>query len=182
MTTTQLNVRVPVALAEQLRQAAHQQGRGVGTIVAQALTAHLAGASSQAPGGLAVASSALATQLAAIEQRLQALELAPPASPERVRAAPPELAPPIAPMGEALPLPERRLTPAEAEGLVPLPQVADDLGLSGGGSAITNWIAREARNRDGGVPLGAVYRGWRLRGKGLLPGGQKAGWLFDRLA
>lgn len=153
----------------------------MGTIVAQALTAHLAGASSQAPGGLAVASSALAKQLAAIEQRLQALELAPPASPERVRTPPPVQAPPIASMGE-LPLPERRLTPAEAEGLLPLPQVADDLGLSGGGSAITNWIARETRNRDGEVPLGAVYRGWRLRGKGLLPGGQKAGWLFDRLA
>ena len=142
--------------------------------MAQALTAHLAGASSQAPGGLAVDSSALAKQLAAIERRLQALELAPPASPEQ--------APLIAVMGEALPLPERRLTPAEAEGLVPLPQVADELGLGGGGSAITNWIAREARNRDGEMPLGAVYRGWRLRGKGLLPGGQKAGWLFDRLA
>lgn len=77
------------------------------------------------------------------------------------------------------PLPDRRLTPAEAEGLATLPQVAEALGLGGGGSAITNWIARESRKRGGEVPLGAVYRGWRLRGKGLLPGGQKPGWLWE---
>ena len=89
MTTTQLNVRVPVALAEQLRQAAQQQGRGVGTIVAQALTAHLAGASNQAPGALAANSPELAKQLAIIERRLQALEQARPASPRQVIAASP---------------------------------------------------------------------------------------------
>ena len=89
MTTTQLNVRVPVELAEQLRQAAQQQGRGVGTIVAQALTAHLAGASNQAPGALAANSPELAKQLATIERRLQALEQARPSSPKQVIAASP---------------------------------------------------------------------------------------------
>lgn len=168
MATTQLNVRVPLALAEQLRQAAQLQGRGVGAVVLQALIAHLAPASSPASTPLAIASPALAVQLAAIEQRLQILEQLSPV-PEQTLAL----------SLEALPLPERRLTAAEAEGLLPLPQVVEQLGLSGGGSAVTNWIARETVKNSGNVPLGAVYRGWRLRGKGLLPGGQKAGWLFD---
>lgn len=168
MATTQLNVRVPLALAEQLRQAAQLQGRGVGAVVVQALIAHLAPASSPASTPLAIDSPALAVQLAAIEQRLQILEQLSPV-PEQ----------PLSLALEALPLPERRLTAAEAEGLLPLPQVVEQLGLSGGGSAVTNWIARETVKNSGNVPLGAVYRGWRLRGKGLLPGGQKAGWLFD---
>jgi hypothetical protein len=81
---------------------------------------------------------------------------------------------------EVLPLPERRLTPEEAEGLTTLPAVALELGLGGRGSSITNWISRAAKARGVDVPLGSVYRGWRLRGKALLPGGQKPGWLFDR--
>ena len=168
MATTQLNVRVPLALAEQLRQAAQLQGRGVGAVVVQALIAHLASASSPTSTPLAIDSPALAGQLAAIEQRLQRLEQLSPV-----------LEQPLSLDSEALPLPERRLTAAEAEGLLPLPQVVEQLGLSGGGSAVTNWIARETTKNAGSVPLGAVYRGWRLRGKGLLPGGQKAGWLFD---
>lgn len=140
----------------------------MGAVVVQALIAHLAPASSPASTPLAIDSPALAVQLAAIEQRLQILEQLSPV-PEQ----------PLSLALEALPLPERRLTAAEAEGLLPLPQVVEQLGLSGGGSAVTNWIARETVKNSGNVPLGAVYRGWRLRGKGLLPGGQKAGWLFD---
>ena len=140
----------------------------MGAVVVQALIAHLAPASSPASTPLAIDSPALAVQLAAIEQRLQILEQLSPALEQSLSLA-----------SEALPLPERRLTAAEAEGLLPLPQVVEQLGLSGGGSAVTNWIARETIKNAGNVPLGAVYRGWRLRGKGLLPGGQKAGWLFD---
>jgi hypothetical protein len=81
---------------------------------------------------------------------------------------------------EVMPLPERRLTPEEAEGLTTLPAVALELGLGSKGSSITNWISRAAKARGVDVPLGSVYRGWRLRGKALLPGGQKPGWLFDR--
>jgi len=140
----------------------------VGAVVVQALIAHLAPASSPASAPLSIDSPALAVQLAAIEQRLQILEQLSPA-----------LEQPLSLSSEALPLPVRRLTAAEAEGLLTLPQVVEQLGLSGGGSAVTNWIARETIKNAGNVPLGAVYRGWRLRGKGLLPGGQKAGWLFD---
>lgn len=84
-------------------------------------------------------------------------------------------------VAEVMPFPERRLTPEEAEGLSTLPAVALELGLGSGGSSITNWIARQAKARGVDVPLGSVYRGWRLRGKALLPGGQKPGWLFDRV-
>ena len=161
-----------MALAEQLRQAAQQQGRGVGTIVIQALTAHLAADSSPATGALAVDRSGLAEQLAAIEQRLLVLELARPASPDRVMAPSPEQAPPIASLGDALPFPDRRLTPTEAEGLLTTPEVAQALGLKGQ-SALTNWIARQDGN-----PTGRIYRGYCLRGKALLPGGQKPGWLW----
>lgn len=94
----------------------------------------------------------------------------------------PELEPvaPIARSEGLAPLPERRLTPDEAAGLVTLPELAAAVGLAGG-SAVTNWIAREAAKRSGD-PVGAVYRGHRLRGKGLLPGAQKPGWLFERVA
>jgi hypothetical protein len=89
----------------------------------------------------------------------------------------PEPIPTPLPLVDLQPLPERRLTAAEAQGLVTVPELAATLGLATG-SAITNWIAREA-GRRGGSAVGAVYRGHRLRGKGLLPGGQKPGWLFE---
>lgn len=144
----------------------------------QALTAHLAADSSHPPGALAADSSGLAEQLAAIEQRLLALEQAQMPSPNPVAvASAPVLAPPIDPLGQGLP--DRRLTAAEADGVMTLPEVAKLLGLGGGGSAITNWIGKEARKNDGTPPIGATYRGgFQLLGKGLLPNGLKAGWLF----
>jgi hypothetical protein len=90
-----------------------------------------------------------------------------PASPEQVSSAPA--------LGEQLP--QRRLTPAEAAGLLTTPEVGQALGLSSD-SALTNWIAREASKR-GGSAVGGIYRGHRLRGKALLPGGQKPGWLWE---
>lgn len=77
---------------------------------------------------------------------------------------------PAAPAEALQALPDRRLTPAEAEGLLTCPQVAELLQLKTP-SSITNWIAR-------GNGPGSVYRGWQLVGKGLLPHGQQPGWLF----
>ena len=148
-------------------------------MVAQALELLLVGNSKGSTPALSTDSKRLAAALAALEQRVALLEQASPPAPPPALPASFERVITAAHLGEALPLPDRRLTPAEAAGLVTLPQVAEALGLSGGGSAITNWIAREARKRGGEVPLGAVYRGWRLRGKGLLPGGQKPGWLWE---
>jgi hypothetical protein len=126
--------------------------------------------------------TALEAELRALAARVATLELPPhatlppplPAIPE-----PPLRTDPAAP-APLDPLPDRRLTPAEAEGLRTVPELVEALGLATG-SALTNWIAREAARR-GGSAVGAVYRGHRLRGKGLLPGAQKPGWLFDRVA
>ena len=175
MATCQLNVRVEVALARRLRQTAKAQHITPGVLVAQALELLLAGNSKSPAPALSTDSKPLLAALAALEQRVEALE--------RGHAPEAQPAPKQGPLQwDGHPLPDRRLTPAEAEGLFTLPQVAEALGLGGGGSAITNWIAREARKLNGEVPLGAVYRGWRLRGKGLLPGGQKPGWLWEAAA
>jgi hypothetical protein len=77
------------------------------------------------------------------------------------------------------PLPERRLTAAEAAGLLTTPELAKALGLRSD-SAPTNWIAREAKKN--GSAVGSIYRRHRLRGMGLLPGGQRPGWLWEQLA
>lgn len=128
-------------------------------LVGEAIELLLAGAKSEAPQPLAADSNGLAAQLAALEKRVALLE----------QGAPP--AAPTAPVPEPLQaLPDRRLTPAEAEGLFTCPQVAELLQLKTA-SSITNWIAR-------GNGPGAVYRGWQLVGKGLLPHGQQPGWLF----
>ena len=153
MTTTQLNVRVPVALAEQLRQAAHQQGRGVGTIVAQALAAHLAGASNQAPGALAANSPELAKQLAIIERRLQALEQARPASPRQVIAASPIEAP----------LPDGPISTAA---------LADLLNIRRG--TLNARIARA-----GGAVVGLEMQGWRCVAIGVPARGGPAQALWE---
>ena len=114
------------------------------------------------------ASTALEARLEAVERRLDAMG---------AMGALEAPSPPVA-LAAAVPLPDRRLTAAEADGVMTLPEVAKLLGLGGGGSAITNWIRKEA-GKNGAPPIGAAYRGgFQLLGKGLLPNGLKAGWLF----
>lgn len=155
--------------------------------MAQGIELLLAAPSSQAPEQLAPPSTEIADQLAALAKRLEALEAerpaARPASPEQGTAPPPRqgAAPSpdqqaAAPQAGEAELPQRRLTTAEAAGLLTTPEVGDALGL-GSHSALTNWIAREAKKN--GSAVGLIYRGHRLRGKGLLPGGQKPGWLWS---
>jgi len=154
----------------------------------------------QATTAAPTAGAELLARVAALEAAVADLQR--PASPERVRPAPrtgepvtpkrvpmgagmleiigaahlqaaaasPERVSLQAQPGEPLPLPERRLTPAEAAGLLTTPEVGKSLGLSSD-SALTNWIAREASKRDGSA-VGGIYRGHRLRGKALLPGGK----------
>ena len=142
-------------LAQRLREAATARRTTTGVLVAQAIEALLAG-NSASPAPPPSAQAALEARVALLEQA---------ASPERV-ILPPHV-------GDAGPLSDRRLTPAEAAGLLTTPEVAKALGLATQ-SAHTNWIARQAGNG-----VGAVYRGYCLRGKALLPGGQKPGWLWE---
>lgn len=200
----QLAIQAPPELLERLRAAAAAQRRTVTALVLEAIEAALSGG---LPAAAAPAAGAqLLERVAALEAAVARLQR--PASPERVSPAPrsgdalaagqleiigtrqlrgpepeaasPERVEPITRTGEPEPLPERRLTPAEAAGLLTTPEVGQALGLASD-SALTNWIAREAAKR-GGSAVGGIYRGHRLRGKGLLPGGQKPGWLWERVA
>lgn len=149
--------------------------------MAQAIELLLAAPSNQAPDRLAPVSTELAEQLADLAKRLEALEAersaAKPASPKQGTAPSPKQQAAAPQAGEAE-LPQRRLTPAEAAGLLTTPEVGAALGLSSD-SALTNWIARQAKIN--GSAVGSIYRGHRLRGKGLLPGGQKPGWLWEQV-
>jgi hypothetical protein len=124
------------------------------------------------------ANADLSKQVHALSKRLEALEGQPLPQASRTNQPVPTLpASAIAP-GQ---LPARRLTQEEAAGIITLPDMADRLGLSGGGSAITNFIGREAKKIGGAMPVGVVYRGFCLLGKGLLPGGQKECWLWKEV-
>jgi len=182
----QLNVRLDPSLVERVKKKAKEEGRTVGALVGTALEAWLAGASNQARGEEMMldyyktqnANADLATQLHALSKRLEALEGQPlPQASRTSQSAPTLPASAIAP-GQ---LPARRLTHEEAAGIITLPDMADRLGLSGGGSAITNFIGREAKKIGGAMPVGVVYRGFCLLGKGLLPGGQKECWLWKEV-
>jgi hypothetical protein len=199
----QLAINAPPELLERLRAAAAARRQTVTAVVVEAIEAALSGGLQAAAAPAAGAQ--LLERVAALEAAVAQLQR--PASPERVKAAPrsgdalgpgqleiigarhlsppepeaasPERVEPIAQTGEPEPLPVRRLTPAEAAGLLTTPEVGQALGLASD-SALTNWIAREAAKR-GGTAVGGIYRGHRLRGKGLLPGGQKPGWLWERV-
>jgi hypothetical protein len=202
----QLAINAPPDLLNRLRLAAEAQRRTVTAVVVEAIEAALSGAPAAAPPAVAdPVGPALLERLERLEVALAQLQQTPPAAPvpsdppppapERVEPLRVPLGPghlevigaahlqPPAPAPVPLdppPLPERRLTPEEAAGLLPLRDVAEALGVVP--SAITNWAARQAGKRAGN-PAGAIYRGGhRLRGKGLLPGAVKPGWLFDRVA
>jgi len=183
----QLNVRLDAGLVERVKKRAQEEGRTVGALVGTALEAWLASASNQVRDEEMMldyfktqqVNVDLATQLHLLSKRLEALEGQPaPQAPTRTNQPVPTLpASAIAP-GQ---LPARRLTHEEAAGIITLPDMADRLGLSGGGSAITNFIGRESKKIGGAMPVGVVYRGFCLLGKGLLPGGQKECWLWKEV-
>jgi hypothetical protein len=204
----QLALEVSPDLLQRLQARAAAEGRPLAVLVRRWLEAGLSGAlEQQAIAAAPAAGPDLLARVEALEAAVSDLPRL--ASPERVSAAPrsgepvtpkrvtlgpgqleiigaahlrpgaasPERVSAPAQPGEPLPLPERRLTPAEAAGLLTTPEVGKALGLSSD-SALTNWIAREASKRDGSA-VGGIYRGHRLRGKALLPGGQKPGWLWE---
>jgi hypothetical protein len=170
----QLNLKIPPAVLDHWRA----QALAEGVSVRDWLVSRLGPAAAPPAADLAERVGELertVSELAAAVGELRGAG----ASPRSPRPEPEPVALIAGPAGLA-PLPERRLSPEESAGLVTLPKLAEALGLSGG-SAVTNWIAREAAKRAGD-PVGAIYRGHRLRGKGLLHGAQKPGWLFERVA
>ena len=142
MERVQLNIRLPVPLVAELKAQAQQQGITLTALVEQQLA-----------GDSKPASSDLATQLAAIEQRLVALEQGRPASPTRVKPAPRPVELPAVPGGSEAPI-----ATAELAGL---------LGISRG--------ALNARiSRAGGPAVGLELNGWRCVALEVPPRGGPA--------
>jgi hypothetical protein len=134
MERVQLNIRLPVPLVAALKAQAQQQGITLTALVEQQLA-----------GDSKPASSDLATQLAAIEQRLVALEQVRPASPKRVKPAsqPDELATP------------KQVTPPRSSGVpITTAELAELLAMRRG--------TLNARiGRAGGPAVGQELNGWR---------------------
>jgi len=178
MGTTQLNVRVPVELAERLRNAARERHSTPGALVAQALEQFLTAPLAIDSRPLAIDRSGLAEVLKRLEsleqktakQSQQAHHL--PHGPAALAAS----APPPKQMNQLEALPDRRLTPQEAEGLLTGPQLCAALGLASE-SSFTNWIRRLGPVEA----VGQVFHGHRLLGKGLLPGSAKPIWLWRKV-
>lgn len=173
----QLSLELEPQLLARLRARAAADGRPLAVMVRRWLEAGLDGALEQQAGPAGPDLADLVERVGRLEAELAQIRR----SPERVEPLPaPQPPAPAAASPEQespAPLPERRLTPAEAAGLLTTPEVGAALGLASD-SALTNWIARQA-NKRGGSAVGGIYRGHRLRGKGLLPGGHKPGWLWE---
>ena len=153
MDRVQLNLRLPVPLVAALKAQAQQQGITLTALVEQQLS-----------GDSKPASSGLATQLAAIEQRLVALEQSRLASPTRVIPAPRP--------AEEIP---NRLLPAAPGGSVGPIATAELAGLLG--------ISRGALNarvgRAGGAAVGLELNGWRCVALEVPPRGGPARALWE---
>ena len=155
MDRVQLNLRLPVPLVAALKTQAQQQGITLTALVEQQLA-----------GDSKPASSDLAAQLAAIEQRLVALEQGRLASPTRVKPAPRPV--------EEIP---NRLLPATppaigCAGPIATAELAELLGISRG--------ALHARiGRAGGAAVGLELNGWRCVALVVLPRGGPARALWE---
>ena len=154
MDRVQLNIRLPVPLVAALKTQAQQQG-----ITLTALVEH------QLSGDSKPASSDLAAQLAAIEQRLAALEQSRLASPTRVIPAPRpgELAPPkqVPPPGTFL-----------GAGPIATAELAELLSMRRG--------TLNARiGRAGGAAVGLDLNGWRCVALEVPPRGGPARALWE---
>ena len=153
MERVQLNLRLPVPLVAALKTQAQQQGITLTALVEQQLS-----------GDSKPASSGLAAQLAAIEQRLVALEQGRLASPTRVKPAP----------RPAEEIPNRLLpaVPGGSVGPIATAELAGRLGISRG--------ALNARiGRAGGPAVGLELNGWRCVALEVPPRGGPARALWE---
>ena len=153
MDRVQLNLRLPVPLVAALKTQAQQQGITLTALVEQQLS-----------GDSKPASSGLAAQLAAIEQRLAALEQGRLASPTRVKPAP----------RPAEEIPNRLLpaVPRASVGPIATAELAELLGISRG--------TLNARiGRAGGPAVGLELNGWRCVALEVPPRGGPARALWE---
>jgi hypothetical protein len=177
----QLNLKVPPAALDHWRAQAAAEGLSVRDWLLARLGPAAAGP--PAPDLLADRVALLERTTAELAAALAQLQRFGPAAAPRSPGPDPVEVPlgvaPLPPPAELPPLPSRRLTVEEAQGLLTTPEVSQALGLASD-SAITNWIRRQTAKR-GGSAVGATYRGHRLRGMAQLPGASRPGWLWERL-
>ena len=147
MDRVQLNLRLPVPLVAALKTKAQQQGITLTALVEQQLS-----------GDSKPASSYLAAQLAAIEQRLVALEQGRLASPTRVIPAPRPVELPAAPRGSGGPI-----ATAELAGLL----------------SIRRGTLNARIGRAGGAAVGLELNGWRCVALEVPPRGGPARSLWE---
>ena len=147
MERVQLNIRLPVPLVAELKTKAQQQGITLTALVEQQLA-----------GDSKPASSDLATQLAAIEQRLVALEQGRLASPTRVKPAPRPAELPAVPRGSVGPI-----TTAELAELL----------------AMRRGTLNARIGRAGGPAVGLELNGWRCVALEVPPRGGPARALWE---
>ena len=155
MERVQLNIRLPVPLVAALKTQAQQQGITLTALVEQQLA-----------GDSKPASSDLATQLAAIEQRLVALEQGRLASPTRVIPAPRP-----AELISSLQL-QRGALPEGSVGPITTAELAELLSIRRG--------TLNARiGRAGGAAVGLELNGWRCVALDVPPRGGPARALWE---
>lgn len=162
MARSQLAINCPAPLLERLRAEAQRQQVTATSLVLAWIQAGLdgrLGASRPAP------SSDLDQRLAALEQRLDALERSPergrPPSPKRVSAPSPEKVRPPSPE-RAIPLAGEAITTGE---------LADRLQMKRGS-------LNERLRRAGGAAIGLELDGWRIVGKTKPARGGPAQWVW----
>ena len=147
MAKIQLNLKMPPELVARLREEAAAEGITVTALAERRLSGGYPAATPQL-------SDPVADRLAALEERVVALEADRSPRPSRRGR---ELLVPI----EAQAEPGTRLT---------TPELADLLGV--GRSALNNWVARNQP--------GAERDGWRLVGRGRALAGGHSPWLWER--
>jgi hypothetical protein len=147
MERVQLNIRLPVPLVAALKTQAQQQGITLTALVEQQLS-----------GDSKPASSDLAAQLAAIEQRLVALEQGRLASPTRVIPAPRPVELAAVPRGSVGPI-----ATAELAGLL----------------AMRRGTLNARIGRAGGAAVGLELNGWRCVALEVPPRGGPARALWE---
>ncbi len=158
MVKIQLNLKMPPELVARLRGEAAAEGITLTALAERRLSGSYPAATSQLP-------DPVADRLAALEERVVALEA--DRSPRPSRRG--EELPAPTPVAEA---PHGRGTPdpIPVGDRLTTPELAELLGV--GRSALNNWVARNQP--------GAERDGWRLVGQTQLAGGGPPRWVWER--
>ena len=160
MPLQQLNVRLPAELIAALRQESASTGRTLAAVVERRLSGLLATASAPAPE----LADQLATRLAAVEDRLAALEAQPQPPRPRIPVQRPLPAPPAT----------APVDPPPTGTAITTPELALLLGVKRGSF-------NERLRRAGGARIGLEMDGWRCAGQRTPETGGPPRWVWEQV-